>query len=328
MKKLLKLISTLLTIVLVFQTIQIGVVAAQRVTRIIDSGARTQKTDNLNHTIEIEDYESPILGEVESLRNESTKHFRKADGTFVATSYREPVHVQDEEGNWIDIDAALSLKETDGEAFFVAQALPNPVCFPQSFADRQQASIEANGHKISFGVSDLNDTPTTIKPEPEMTIDEPREGKNEAKEVQQTVELPTRTEPSTTDVTEETPDSTTEAEAPSESTTGAEENQEPTTESLDPMEGNNEIDDTQGAIEAPMNYMMYPVQLATQKTASCTSLTRMDEAHPTALAERFLKVHGTIKYPNAALIPLTPLTVQGWKFYTRQMTERMNSIKK
>ena len=51
--------------------------------------------------------EVSVLGEVESLREEDTKHFRLSDGSFVAVSYGMPVHYQNENGEWQDIDNTL-----------------------------------------------------------------------------------------------------------------------------------------------------------------------------------------------------------------------------
>ena len=45
-----------------------------------------------------------IVGEEETLRSESAKHFRLSDGSFVAVSYGTAVHYQDDAGNWRDID--------------------------------------------------------------------------------------------------------------------------------------------------------------------------------------------------------------------------------
>lgn len=50
-----------------------------------------------------------IVGEVDSLREEDTKHFRMSDGTFMAVSYGMPVHYQDENGAWQDIDNSLTV---------------------------------------------------------------------------------------------------------------------------------------------------------------------------------------------------------------------------
>ena len=58
------------------------------------------------------DIDLPIV-EVVELREESVKHFRLPDGTYVAAQYPSPVHVQDENGAWVDIDNALTEDGTD-----------------------------------------------------------------------------------------------------------------------------------------------------------------------------------------------------------------------
>lgn len=57
-----------------------------------------------------EPYSLTVLGEVESLREEKIKHFRLSDGSFVAVSYGMPVHYQDGDGQWQDIDNSLLLE--------------------------------------------------------------------------------------------------------------------------------------------------------------------------------------------------------------------------
>ena len=48
-----------------------------------------------------------VVGEVEDLREEDTKHFRMSDGSFIAVSYGMPVHYENEDGNWEDIDNTI-----------------------------------------------------------------------------------------------------------------------------------------------------------------------------------------------------------------------------
>ncbi len=48
-----------------------------------------------------------VVQEVEELRGEDSKHFQMSDGSYLAVAYGEPVHYQDEEGAWQDIDNAL-----------------------------------------------------------------------------------------------------------------------------------------------------------------------------------------------------------------------------
>ena len=49
-----------------------------------------------------------VLFEDVSLREESVKHFHLEDGTYLAAQYNYPVHTLDSDGEWQDIDNALS----------------------------------------------------------------------------------------------------------------------------------------------------------------------------------------------------------------------------
>ena len=51
--------------------------------------------------------------ELESLREESAKHFRLEDGSYIAAQYKGPVHYLDENGMWQDIDNSLSLEGSE-----------------------------------------------------------------------------------------------------------------------------------------------------------------------------------------------------------------------
>ena len=66
-------------------------------------------TDDASTAVVVEEDqpEVSVLGEVEILREEDTKHFRLSDGSFVAVSYGQPVHFQSEDGEWRDIDNSL-----------------------------------------------------------------------------------------------------------------------------------------------------------------------------------------------------------------------------
>ena len=58
---------------------------------------------------------APEIYEVTDLREENVKHFRLADGSYVAAQYNYPVHYTDENGEFIDIDNRLF--ESSGEFF-------------------------------------------------------------------------------------------------------------------------------------------------------------------------------------------------------------------
>ncbi|MBR7032079.1 MAG: carbohydrate binding domain-containing protein, partial [Clostridia bacterium] len=48
-----------------------------------------------------------IVGEDESARTENTKTFRQSDGSFISSVYQDPVHFENAEGEWEDIDNTL-----------------------------------------------------------------------------------------------------------------------------------------------------------------------------------------------------------------------------
>ena len=66
-------------------------------------------TTTTNSFTESEAVPATIVGEEVSLRTETEKHFRLSDGSYIAVSYGMPVHYQDDEGSWQDIDNSLTL---------------------------------------------------------------------------------------------------------------------------------------------------------------------------------------------------------------------------
>ena len=58
-------------------------------------------------TAEAETPDPAVLGEMTELREENVKHFRMEDGTFTAVAYDQPVHYEDADGKWQDIDNTL-----------------------------------------------------------------------------------------------------------------------------------------------------------------------------------------------------------------------------
>ena len=74
-----------------------------------------------NSFTESEAVPATIVGEEVSLRTETEKHFRLSDGSYIAVSYGMPVHYQDDEGSWQDIDNSLTLSANQ-EAYASANA--------------------------------------------------------------------------------------------------------------------------------------------------------------------------------------------------------------
>ena len=97
-----------------------------------------------------------IIGEVVSLRDEYTKHFRCEDGSFVATVYNTPVHYQ-EDGEWKEIDNTLvansnTAKTTSiNNAKYTVTKTSTPITFPENI-NGGKISITNGDNIITFGV--------------------------------------------------------------------------------------------------------------------------------------------------------------------------------
>ena len=71
-------------------------------------GSAVSPSEDLEHTVEgtVEE-PAEVAFEEASLRGERVKHFRMGDGSYVAVQYDVPVHHQDADGQWQDIDNTL-----------------------------------------------------------------------------------------------------------------------------------------------------------------------------------------------------------------------------
>ena len=93
-----RILSFVLTLLLIFYIVPMSVFAETA-----DSGG----SDN---AVETSDTEAGIVKEVfevTELREESVKHFKLEDGSYLAAAYNSPVHYKDEDGAWQDIDNRL-----------------------------------------------------------------------------------------------------------------------------------------------------------------------------------------------------------------------------
>lgn len=95
-----------------------------------------------------------VLGEVEELREEDTKHFRLSDGSFIAVSYGMPVHYEDEDGNWEDIDNTIvQNSETSTYQLNREDAV---VAFANALTNGTVLTTSKDGKSITMSVLDTN----------------------------------------------------------------------------------------------------------------------------------------------------------------------------
>ncbi len=116
------------------------------------------ESEDVNIT-EIEENSKPeIISEITEKREESIKHFKLSDGSFVVAQYNSPVHYQDNNGEWIDIDNTIT--ETDAtteqvelfgteELYSTNNAIDN-VVFAEKSNSNTLVAYEAKDYPISL----------------------------------------------------------------------------------------------------------------------------------------------------------------------------------
>lgn len=112
----------------------------------------------LTETVETEEEASEIVCEIPEKRDEYSKTYKRADGSFTSVISKTPIHKL-EEGEWKEINNSLKgvgnvIKNTDG-AFNVE--------FPETITDREQISISNNGESIAFCVKDIGTADAVIE---------------------------------------------------------------------------------------------------------------------------------------------------------------------
>ena len=95
-----RILSILLALTLVFELFPTGALA-------LENGGNEEST--VQEVAEGEP-SSQVIGEVTEQRDEREKHFRMADGSFLAVDYGVPVHYALDEKTWADIDNTLILQ--------------------------------------------------------------------------------------------------------------------------------------------------------------------------------------------------------------------------
>ena len=167
-------------------------------------GSAVSPSEDLEHTVEgtVEE-PAEVAFEEASLRSERVKHFRMGDGSYVAVQYDVPVHHQDADGQWQDIDNTL---EPVGQTYAVEDG---SVAFAASLNGDAVFTADADEHRVQLFLDGDSDA----LPSHDATLAAP--------EPTEAVALP--------EVTEETKEA---AEEPAEETETAASEEEPAAEMM------------------------------------------------------------------------------------------------
>ncbi|MBR1810905.1 MAG: hypothetical protein IJ766_04530, partial [Clostridia bacterium] len=162
-------IALLLSVIMLMQILPLSVMAENF------TEAEESLTDvNFDTQVEM----SYIVGEDESKRDETTKHFRCGDGSYIAASYNYPVHYATADG-WQELDFTLNkTKNADGETVYTTADGQNyDVSVPQDiFAD----ALTYTYGDYAIGMTYLGQTETDAA-YTEATTEEPVTGASRAR---------------------------------------------------------------------------------------------------------------------------------------------------
>ena len=99
-----------------------------------------------------------VLEEDKELRDENIKHFKLSDGTTKAVVYSQAVHYKDADGNWVDIDNALTLNGSE-----YSSNNKQSIKFANKSGSNGLVSIKDGDYKIDFTPLNTNKVSVVIE---------------------------------------------------------------------------------------------------------------------------------------------------------------------
>ena len=136
----------------------------------------TETTDNplVQETEETITEEAYVLGEVESLRTDSTKHFRMSDGSYVAVEYGKTVHFKDDNGVLQDFDNTLSFEDainTDDISGYSSSKNDVKIKFANNSNSSSLINLKNGNYSVSLDLVNSLKT-SAVKTNPEKALSE------------------------------------------------------------------------------------------------------------------------------------------------------------
>ena len=141
-KRILKLLSTVLAIIIILGVLPLSTFAAE-----VDSGLALE--ESIKDAAAKSEERAEIIAEVKSRRDEFTKVFRKSDGTYTAIISSSPIHYI-KDGQWEDIDNTLTQKSKGGKTYFENKSNSFKVNLPDEMSKGKAVTMEKDGKKLSF----------------------------------------------------------------------------------------------------------------------------------------------------------------------------------
>ncbi len=159
-KKLWKqLIAAMLAISMLVTSVEltINAASADSITDAEVAESEEATEESLEEEILSEEEEAKILSEVEEEREEDSKTFLMDDGTFMVAQYGAPIHYEDAQGQWEEIDYTLQEEASDGEDVYTTTkkaGLRDRIKFSKKLKEGKTVSIKNTEFPLSWGIKD------------------------------------------------------------------------------------------------------------------------------------------------------------------------------
>ncbi len=162
MKRLLsKLISLVLVMAMIIQ------ILPQKVFADVGTALSPEQTEGSVFESSYSPSPTYVEGEVLDLRSEDGKHFKLSDGSFLSVSYFEPVHYEDSEGKWQDIDNTLVL-DGDKGIYSTKQNGKSRVEFAADLSEGLMTRLSWEDHSVSMSLLTTSEIEDILSGEEEI----------------------------------------------------------------------------------------------------------------------------------------------------------------
>ena len=157
-KKVFRLISMLLVIVMVMYMLPISSFAVEDP----ENNAESISNNTTSDMEQVDMEEVCVLEEITENRTEFTKEFMLSNGLHMAAVYPTAVHYQ-ENGQWQDIDNTLKTVGRGTNGTYTNTAGVWNVSFPQQLTGNNSFAITKNGYTLRFGMGgELHQSSTVV----------------------------------------------------------------------------------------------------------------------------------------------------------------------
>jgi RHS repeat-associated protein len=117
------------------------------------SDIENTNSEIVRNDVDVDSKDAPIVEEIESLRTENEKYFRKLDGTYEVAIYDTPVHYWNGE-KWKEIDNTLV--SVDNNSSISNKANMFKIKFPKELDNNKSIELKMDVYEINWSVECIN----------------------------------------------------------------------------------------------------------------------------------------------------------------------------